>query len=301
MMTPDKGFLSRSHVSGIASLEMTEATARAFARLLSEEFDEMAKLTERDPSGAVSRPRWFTEMSLTDSLRFGECLVCSNLAYAERRGIYSFLWEGMMSNHARTKFLEGGGFCPRHFWMAKRIEDEGWPAGGIGVALLCENLIEAAIRDLALNPGSDSCERSRVFFWKKKTSVRPPVSACMFCADWVEREESLIEALESLKDKPQWSKALEESPLCAHHVGLARAIWKNSEDREQVAQSLELRLRELQADLKEWIGKHDWNRRGEPLGREQGVVERAIRVLAGLARQFPLCDPHRNRGRNDAA
>ena len=95
-----------------------------------------------------SRPYWLTESSLEESLRPGECLVCSNLAHSERHSIHSFLWEGMMSSHARSAFLEGGGFCARHFWIAKRVEDECWPAGGIGLAILCENLIERAIGNL---------------------------------------------------------------------------------------------------------------------------------------------------------
>ena len=81
-----------------------------------------------------SRAHWRTEMSLPDSLRVGDCLICSNLVQAEQRSIHSFFWEGMMSPDR----------------PAKRIEDERWPAGGIGVAILCENLVAKARAERAI-------------------------------------------------------------------------------------------------------------------------------------------------------
>jgi hypothetical protein len=245
-----------------------------------------------------SHPRWFIEMSLADTLRLGECLVCSNLLYSERRAIHSFLWEGMMSSQVRGKFLKGGGFCSRHFWIAKRIEDDCWPAGGIGIAILCENLVAHAIADLPRETDLGRPEHMNPF--RRKRDIQVPLHGfdCMFCRDWLEREESLIETLEYLGNNPTWSQKLEQSPLCVHHALLALRIWRDTEDKQQARSALETRLRELQADLNEFIRKHDWNHRDEPFGRERDAVERAIQVLTGLARQFPLqrigCEGGRN-------
>lgn len=235
-----------------------------------------------------SRPHWFTEMSLADSLRTGECLICSNLIYAERRSIHSFLWEGMMSPHVRGKFLEGGGFCARHFWIAKRIEEECWPAGGIGVAILCENLVAKAIAETPAETDLNGSEPLGPFRRKKDVHVSAPGGGCIFCLDWIEREESLVATLEYLKNKPAWSQNLEQSPLCVHHALLALQIWGGSQDKRQILNALTMRLREVQTDLNEFIRKHDWNHRDEPLGREKDSVQRAIQMLSALERHFPL-------------
>lgn len=241
----------------------------------------------RQPTELENLPHWFTEMSLADSLRLGECLVCSNLVHSERRSIRSFLWEGMMSSDVRTQFLEGGGFCSRHFWIAKDIERECWAAGGIGIAILCENLVARAMAELSREPFSVRAEALNPFHRRKDVHLLPPGSGCIFCRDWIEREESLIATLESLKCKTTWSEKLKESPLCAHHMHVALGIWKGSEDKQELREAFEARLRDLQLDLNEYIRKHDWNQRDEPLGRERDVLERAIRVLTGLERQFP--------------
>jgi hypothetical protein len=243
---------------------------------------------DSQPALFAARPLWFTEMSLTDSFRPGECLVCSNLIDAERHAIHSFLWEGMMSSEVRGKFLQGGGFCTRHFWMAKRLEDDGWPAGGIGLAILCENLVEHVIADLPRV--ADLARPEPVIPFRRKKDVRfcPPGAGCMFCRDWIEREESLIAALEGLKNKLTWSEKLERSPLCVHHSLVALRVWRGLDDKQHVRKALGEKLRQLHTDLKEFIRKHDWNHRGEALGRERDSVERAIQALSGLQRQFPV-------------
>jgi hypothetical protein len=235
-----------------------------------------------------SRQHWFTEMSLADSLRIGECLVCSNLIYAERRSIHSFLWEGMMSPVVRAKFLKGGGFCARHFWIAKRIEEECGPAGGIGVAILCENLVAKVVAELPAETDLRRTEPLGPFRRRKDIHLPAPGCGCIFCLDWIEREESLIATLEYLKNKPVWSDKLEQSPLCVHHSRSALRIWNESENKQQILSALATRLRDLQADLNDFIRKHDWNHRHEPLGREKDSVQRAIPILTGLERHFPL-------------
>jgi len=235
-----------------------------------------------------SRSHWFTESSLEESLRPGECLVCSNLDRSKRHSIHSFLWEGMMSPHARTAFLNGRGFCARHFWIAKRIEDECWPAGGIGVAILCENLIDQAVANLPTQESLSQPDSHGLFWRKRETRLRPPGSECIFCRERREREESLLDALQFLKQRPGWTQNLERSPLCVCHSLLALRIWKDPADRKQLRSALVGHLRELQAELGEFIRKHDWNCRDEPLGPEKDSVFRAIQILTGLQRQFPF-------------
>lgn len=235
-----------------------------------------------------SRSHWFTESSLEESLRPGECLVCSNLDRSERHSIHSFLWEGMMSPHARTAFLAGRGFCARHFGIAKRIEDECWPAGGIGVAILCENLIDQAVEQLPAQEDLSRPDSHGLFRRKREARLCSPGSECIFCRERSEREGSLLDALQFLKYRPAWAQNLRRSPLCVCHSLLALRIWKNPTDRQQLRTTLVGYLQELQAELREFIRKHDWNCRDEPLGPEKDSVFRAIQILTGLQRQFPF-------------
>jgi Family of unknown function (DUF6062) len=235
-----------------------------------------------------SRSYWVAEMSLAKSLRLGDCLVCSNLIHSERHAIFSFLWEGMMSPDSRGEFLNGEGFCARHFWIAKRIEDDSWRGGGIGVAILCENLVGRVVAELPGGADLGGRETTNRLSRRRKVVAPPPSAECMFCRDRMEREIWLIESLEYLKNRPAWSERLERSPLCVRHAMLAFGIWGEPEDKLQLRASLEAGLRQLQADLNEFIRKHDWNHRDEPMVRERDAVPRAIQVLTGLFGQFPF-------------
>ncbi len=95
------------------------------------------------------QPGWFASSGLKEALAKGGCPVCQAVKTSVRRYLFSFLYEGMMSGAARGEFLRGGGFCSRHFWEAKGIEEECW-AEGFGVAILCENLLDESLKDLEL-------------------------------------------------------------------------------------------------------------------------------------------------------
>jgi hypothetical protein len=68
-----------------------------------------------------SKALWLTRDTLSKALALGGCVICRAVHAAERKGIHSFLYEGMMFPLVRQKFLHGGGFCLRHFWMAKEM------------------------------------------------------------------------------------------------------------------------------------------------------------------------------------
>jgi hypothetical protein len=243
------------------------------------------------PAREQTPPRqanWFTQSSLRQSFRRGECLICSNVIASERRSIHSFLYEGMMSPGVRKHFLKGGGFCPRHFWIAKRIEEECWRAGGIGVAILCENLMGQIPSEL---PAPGSPDRKRVWRGVRRgeplDGLRLPGFACGYCQENEDRERSLLPELERLLDQQEWSAMLQDAPLCLRHAWLASRLWQRAEARGWLCSRFQDLRKQLANDLQEFIRKHDWQHRDEPLGRERDAVPRAIRFLVGLERQFP--------------
>lgn len=193
-----------------------------------------------------------------------------------------------MAASAREQFLTAGGFCARHFWIAKQIEDDCWLAGGIGIAILCENLVKNALSRLPQDIDLYPHQLLRSFRLHRESLSTPlPGEECMFCDDSAKRETAIIETLEDLKLDPKWYENLKQAPLCLRHGVMALRLWNKPLNRQELRQELETLLLELQLDLKEFVRKHDWNYRNETPGREKDAVARAIRTLTGLNRQYP--------------
>jgi hypothetical protein len=162
---------------------------------------------------------WFTQSSLRHSFRPDECLICSHLIASEWRAIHPFIYEGIMAPGPRNHFLRGGGFCLLHFWIAKRIEEECWPEGGIGVAILCENHgqeIPSGLPTFWNRNRGPSFRRLRCN--PKTDSLHSPGFDCTFCRDNQESEASLLREIEHLLDEKDWFRMLRDAPLRFRHT-----------------------------------------------------------------------------------
>jgi hypothetical protein len=223
---------------------------------------------------------WATRTTLSKAFAQGGCVICNSVHAAERKGIHSFLYEGMMFPFVRQQFLDGGGFCLRHFWMAKEIEDKTWLTGGFGIAILCESLTHLADAGLveaeALAPNARPTLRKHL-----KVNVFLPGHDCMFCQDNREKEQSLAESLETLIDEEEFREPLATHGLCVRHGELALQIWTDQDKRKELFAQLKTRATELAADLREFIRKRDYQYRNEPQGREQDSVLRAMLFFVG--------------------
>jgi hypothetical protein len=227
----------------------------------------------------AARGLWFTREALLAAFRRGGCPVCQAVASSERQSIWSFLYEGMMSPLVRQDFLRGGGFCPRHFEMAKHIEAETWQTGGIGMAILCEQLLKQSEQAL-LQENEPRANRLQI----RKRDSHPRFAAghgCLFCRENSRKEQALVEVLEELTGEKEYASLLSRNAFCLRHGQLALAEWKIPEKKTWLQELMLRHIGELMGDLRIFIEKHDYNRRGEPLGREADAVERAARVIAG--------------------
>lgn len=223
---------------------------------------------------------WFTRATLRKAFAVGGCAICTCVHASERKEIHSFLYEGMMFPSVRQKFLESGGFCQRHFRMAKDIEEETWPRGGVAMAILCGELMHLADAGLANVAAVEPNSRSTLL---RHREAKPfvPGHSCMFCQDNADKETFLAEVLEELVGEPEFAKPLARNGLCARHGQLCLQLWEDQAKREVLFAQLSAQVAELSTDLREFIRKYDYQYRDEPRGREQDSVPRAIRLFVG--------------------
>lgn len=236
---------------------------------------------------------WFTRDIFVRAFALGGCPICHAVHAAERKGIHSFLHEGMMFPSVRQNFLDGGGFCLRHFWMAKAIEDDTWQTGGFGIAILCEELARLASFGLDNTDGTEPNSRSGLLRRREKPPFVPGHD-CMFCRDNREKELFLAEVLEELLDEEEFHQPLAMHGLCIRHGELALRVWKDSSKRNELLSQLRTQLRDLASDLREFIRKKDYQHRNESPGREHDSVLRAMQFFVGP-------NPCRPRTREDAS
>jgi len=199
-----------------------------------------------------------------------------------------------MSSLARQEFLEGGGFCREHFWEAKNIERECW-ADGFGVAILCENLLEAIAQDLE-KLGSTKA-RSNMSFRKLRKLARnrefpfTRSSKCLACKIARRTEERHVETLEELLVDLNFRERFERSAgLCVGHIHTISEHWTSETAVEIVKRVATNKVRELIDQLREFQRKHDYRYKNEPKGPEWSSPARAIGFLVGRKQESEGCE-----------
>ncbi len=224
----------------------------------------------------------FIRAPLQQALRRPGCAVCHVVRDWEQRSLFSFLYEGMTVAPARQKFLDGGGFCSRHFWLATHLGVNFWSVGGFEVANLCAPLVAKAQVEIERVEAWRGRAR-RVVLWKSRDEIPTalPGRACVFCAEIRRREKGLIELLEKLVQGEEFARQFAASALCFRHTHLAVNMWKNPSTRAQLAKAFRRSTDELIRELNEFIRKHEHQHRHEPFAREADVVARVMEFLVG--------------------
>jgi Family of unknown function (DUF6062)/HEAT repeats len=216
------------------------------------------------------------------------CPICDILRGWEERSLFSFLYEGMMNPEARQQFLDGGGFCARHFWAATHLGINFWSVGTLEVANLCAPLVASAEKGIDEGAGKTS-RPGKALVWRRKAKAQPASrgAACMFCGEVKAEEQSLIEILEQLVSDEAFGRRIADQGLCLPHFQRAIAEWKRPARREWLVQVARERIAALAHDLKELIRKYEHRYRDEPIGREADIVRRAMEFLIGFDSRLP--------------
>ncbi len=189
----------------------------------------------------------------------------------------------MMTPAVCQKFLAGGGFCPRHFWLATHLGLNFWSVGAVEIANLCKPLVAEARMLLNQSKGHRRPTRLRLP-WNRRTENRTGSAGhdCIFCHENRNREQGLIKVLEGLLDEEDFAHPLATNGLCLPHAQSALHAWNQSSKRKWVEGLISQHMAELTRDLDEFIRKYEHRHRHEPFGREVHVVRRAMEFIVGL-------------------
>lgn len=230
-------------------------------------------------------PFVLAKIALEEGLASCECPVCFSSRKVTRRYIHSFLYEGMMSSLARQEFLEGGGFCREHFWEANNIEGECW-ADGFGVAILCENLLEAFAKDLEKFENSIAGSNIGLLKIRRRGKRRAdhfvPGSKCLACEIARSTEQLHLATLEELLAESNFRGRFEQSAgLCVGHIHTIPGIWASETAVEIVKRVARKQVGKLIGQLREFQRKHDYRYKHETRGLEWSSPEKVIGFLVG--------------------
>ncbi len=183
-----------------------------------------------------------------------------------------------MSGPARQEFLDSGGFCPRHFRLAQQVKRRLQGIGDFELAGLCRQLVPLAQKDLEAESG----DRRRLGLRRRPEASLIPGRDCIFCHDTQTREQEIIDVLEGLIADERFAAGITSNGLCFPHARMAMSAWKHTVSRQWLVAAMRQFTAELEADLKQFIRKHDVQYRHEPLEREADIVRRSVAFLVGL-------------------
>jgi hypothetical protein len=168
----------------------------------------------------------FHYAAMEDAFEQAGCPVCSVLRRMEERSIFSFLYEGMMNSSERQRFVDGGGFCPKHFRVVAGLKAQS-EIGNFEIGALFQSLLLRVGEGLERVAGKKHATNARER--KRSTKVR---RICIFCSEGLNRESGLIEAIEHLLDEEAFKQQLAEHFVCWRHSLMGWVLWRDMSKRE---------------------------------------------------------------------
>jgi hypothetical protein len=180
-----------------------------------------------------------------------------------------------------------GRFLPTALLAGERNRGRSWQAGGIGLAILCEDLLRLASAIFEQHT-APSRPKKRTIVLRTEPTTATIGAPCIFCEENATRESCWIEVLEELLGELPFRRALENECLCLAHSQVAATSWKNEENRMWIASAVRMHTVVLAEEIRKFIDKHDYQSRGELAGVDDNVVRRAIRMLVGSDRRLSI-------------
>ena len=225
-------------------------------------------------------------------MRQGGCPLCVLVGRAERKAVDLFLYDQVNDISRRDALRASRGLCLPHTAMLA----EGRSA--LGVAILSRDILRTMTAELeaeAPNRGAsrkgDADEKaSQPFAFFASFAVKlgarlagriEPQAGCPMCAERPRIEAPLIAGLLHNLGDGAFAAAFDASAgLCRVH--LAATLRAADAERARALATRQAAIwRRLEADLDEFIRKHDYRFKGEAFEGERDVWRRALQLASG--------------------
>lgn len=230
------------------------------------------------------------------------CPVCRLLEQSSRKTLDALLYEQVNDPESRQTLVASRGFCNWHTWMMREMQ-----VSRLGVALIGHHLLVEAIRAVG-NRAAPAEPNWRQLFRQGTPQGAEGLSAwwragkgCPVCARLQRSERDSLRVLLDYFDEEEFAGQFARSGgLCIPH--LCRALDGAPEHRSLPALIAAhcARWTALQAELDEFIRKHDYRFASEPMGAEGDSWSRTLEVLAGRPGLFGTERSRRSPGTNDS-
>ncbi len=193
--------------------------------------------------------KFIAYFELRDACAEEGCPVCTLLVRFSVRTMDHFMYERVTDPGCREELLASRGFCNWHAWMLPKIHHS-----ASGTAVIHEHLLKDALGAI------EGLRRSHIV----QSRWRRLMSCVEFIAD--------LEFKQSLE---------RSSGLCLPHLYLALAIEPNHPNLPDLLKLQAAKIEKLRTELLEFVRKHDYRFREEPVGCEGSAWLRSIELLAG--------------------
>lgn len=225
------------------------------------------------------------EAELKQALAASGCPICRVGEEAVRRYLRFVLHESVNDPATRSRLASAWGFCRRHGWHFLRLEwlimRDGLSTANIAEALLqtAEEALDDYLSAQAAGISGKKAERASV---GKLVKGLTPTGECPAC-DLQSRHEAyaLTVALACLREEAWRERFSRSDGFCLRHFREALTRGEAPDSIRWIVEDHRRRLRQLVADLEEYIRKHDYRFSHEPYGPERDAYTRATATLAG--------------------
>ncbi len=207
------------------------------------------------------------------------CFLCALELEGLQKYFDNLLYERVNDVATRASLARSKGFCNRHSAFILKY------GASLGTAILYRqqsSLLDELLDNLS-SVSTALLKLPQIASWRNH-------KACPACKNQLDDRKRYSEIfLDALKNSDSdMINAFEKSaPICVpHFLDLLDQIKRNRNLERYLVDIEQKKIRELIADLDEFIRKHDYQYADESFGREQDCCQRAVRIIAGYEGLF---------------
>lgn len=237
-----------------------------------------------------------TRDELIEAMHAGACPLCVLVERAERRAVDLFLYDQVNDISRRDALRASRGLCTEHTALLSQGRS------ALGIAIVSRDILRAMTAELESDAPSGGLGwlKGRLAGGAQLAGRIGPQAGCPMCAARTQIEEPLILGLLQNLDDPVFTAAFDASGgLCRTHLMTTLRSADGESTRALAARQAAL-WRRIEAELDEFIRKHDYRFTGEPLrDEERDVWLRALQLASGWYGGPKVAEEQRSKPRDE--